>query len=173
MPQAKDRRVLLVPVGCGKCIECRKQKAREWQVRMSEEIKHDKRGKFVTLTFSNEGLEELEEAVTWQKVRVGIKKVYKLRSGETRNKYLYEKRFVGNLDGYELDNAVAKLGMRRFLERWRKEFGKSCKHWFVSELGGTSTERIHLHGIMFTDEVEAISKHWKYGVVSLGRHTRS
>ena len=26
IPQLKDKRTLLVPVGCGNCIECRKQK---------------------------------------------------------------------------------------------------------------------------------------------------
>ena len=33
-----------------------KQKKREWQIRMNEEIKHDRTGKFITLTFSNEEL---------------------------------------------------------------------------------------------------------------------
>ena len=34
-----DPRTLYVPVGCGNCIECRKQKARQWQVRINEEQK--------------------------------------------------------------------------------------------------------------------------------------
>lgn len=59
IPVADDARVLLVPVGCGKCIECSKQKARQWQVRLAEEIRTDKTGKFVTLTFSNESIKEL------------------------------------------------------------------------------------------------------------------
>jgi hypothetical protein len=28
VPEVKDKRALMVPVGCGKCIECKKQKAR-------------------------------------------------------------------------------------------------------------------------------------------------
>ena len=32
----KDRRVLTVPVGCGECMECRKQKAQEWVETESE-----------------------------------------------------------------------------------------------------------------------------------------
>ena len=39
-------------------MECRKQKKREWQIRMNEEIKHDRTGKFITLTFSNEELDK-------------------------------------------------------------------------------------------------------------------
>ena len=42
VPSVTDNRVLLVPVGCGKCIECRKQRSRNWQVRLKEEIKINK-----------------------------------------------------------------------------------------------------------------------------------
>ena len=38
VPPIFDKRVLTIPIGCGKCIECKKKKAREWQVRLSEEI---------------------------------------------------------------------------------------------------------------------------------------
>lgn len=54
IPPLKDERVMAVPIGCGECMECRKKKAREWQIRLSEEIKHSRNGIFVTLTFSNE-----------------------------------------------------------------------------------------------------------------------
>lgn len=60
-PKLPDDRVEYVPVGCGQCIECRKQKARAWQVRLSEEIKHDSSGAFVTLTFNEEELAKLHK----------------------------------------------------------------------------------------------------------------
>ena len=59
IPAVVDTRVLVVPISCGNCIECRKAKAREWQLRMLEEIKENKNGKFITLTFSTESLKEL------------------------------------------------------------------------------------------------------------------
>ena len=93
IPAITDIRTTLVPVGCGKCIECKKKKAREWQVRLLEDIRHEKNGVFVTLTFSNESIKEL--------------------SAGTR------------LEGYDLDNEIAKKGMRKFLERWRKKYKKS------------------------------------------------
>ena len=40
-------------------IECRKQKAQQWKVRLNEELKVQKYSYFVTLTFSNESLKEL------------------------------------------------------------------------------------------------------------------
>lgn len=59
IPAISDERTRYVPVGCGKCMECRKKKGREWQVRLLEDIKHEKNGIFVTLTFSNESIAQL------------------------------------------------------------------------------------------------------------------
>lgn len=61
IPKRTDERVKWVAVGCQNCIECRRQKSREWQVRLAEEIKHDKTGIFVTLTFNEESLKKLSK----------------------------------------------------------------------------------------------------------------
>lgn len=141
--EIKDKRVLTVPVGCGRCMECRKKKAREWQTRMLEDIRKNKNGKMVTLTFSDESIKELTEEIT--------------------KKRGYEKK------GYELDNEIATLAVRKFVERWRKEHKKSVRHWLVTELGHNGTENIHMHGIIWTDEpIEKINKHWKYGFTWTG-----
>lgn len=137
VPVMRDNRVAYVPSACGNCMECLKMKGREWQVRLSEEIRHRKDGKFCTMTFSDESMTELEEGI------------------------------VG-LSGYDLDNEIATKGMRRFLGRWRKKYGKSVRHWAVTELGGTKTERLHIHGIFFTDEVDSLKSIWKYGHVWIG-----
>ena len=141
IPPVSDERTRYVPVGCGKCIECMNQKKREWQVRLLEEIKHDKTGKFITLTFTEGNLIKLEN--------------------ETGN----------NPNNYIRYNAVATLAVRRFLERWRKKYKKSVKHWLITELGQNETERIHLHGIIFTDEKnETIEQIWKYGQIWVGNY---
>ena len=45
-----------------------------------------------------------------------------------------------------------------------EKYKKSVKHWLVTELGGKFTERIHLHGIIFTNEDDkTIQNLWKYG----------
>ena len=92
VPELEDDRVLYVPVGCGNCIECKKKKKREWQVRLQEELKVSK-GVFITLTFSDEELDKL---------------CAEIKVNES--------------------NAVATLAVRRFLERCRKETGKSIKY---------------------------------------------
>ena len=140
VPVCHDQRLLAVPVGCGKCIECRKQKSREWQIRLQEEVREDTTGKFITLTFSNEWYKELAN------------------------------EFSKEITGFELDNAIATLAVRRFLERWRKEYKKSIKHWFVTELGHNGTENLHMHGIVWTTKsLESVEKHWKYGWVWKGK----
>jgi len=169
-PQLKDERIKYVPTGCGKCIECLKQKAREWQVRLQEEIKTDKTGLFITFSYSDKWLNQLENQCQWTDEIIGIRKSITLPNGSTRN---YYNKVATKLDnppsGYDLDNAVATLSVRLFLERWRKNTGKSVKHWFVTELGTKSTERLHLHGILFTDKTkDEISKIWKYGNIFIG-----
>nr|WAE43726.1 MAG: replication initiator protein [Microviridae sp.] len=61
VPEMKDKRVAAVPTGCGVCIECRAQKKREWQIRLTEEVKHDNSGQMITLTFDTNNLRTLRE----------------------------------------------------------------------------------------------------------------
>ena len=131
-PKAKDSRVMYVPIACGKCMECKKAKAREWQVRLSEEIKHNRNGLFVTLTFNDESLS----------------------------------RYMQDTDD---ENIAAKKAVRHFLERWRKKYGKSLKHWLVTEKG-EDYDRIHLHGFLFTDQTEDVKKIWGNGFVYIGEY---
>lgn len=148
IPDCDDERKKWVAVGCGNCIECRNKKKREWQVRMQEEIQKDKSGKFVTLTFSEEWIEKL----TFELENIN---------------YNQDSRARKDVEA----NDIATLATRRFLERWRKEFGKSIKHWLVTELGHENTERLHLHGIIFTNEgSEKIKEKWMYGEIWVGQY---
>lgn len=70
-------------------------------------------------------------------------------------------------------NGIAVAAVRLFLERWRKKFGKSVKHWLITELGHENTERIHLHGILFPTfpiNNEIIQNLWKYGKSDIGEY---
>lgn len=137
IPAVSDNRVLYVPIACGKCIECCKAKQRNWQVRLTEDIKDNTNGKFITLTFSNKSIKELCQ----------IKE-------------------IKELTGYERDNKIATIAVRRFLERWRKEHGKSIRHWFVTELGHNGTENIHLHGIIWANTSQhTLETLWGYGYI--------
>ena len=139
IPPVNDQRVLQVPVGCGKCIECRKQKARQWQVRLQEDIRVNKNAYFVTFTFSEEEIQKLDNEIK-------------------------------GLSGYERDNEICRIAVRRFTERWRKKHKKTVRHWLVTELGSTNTERVHIHGIIWTQYKEDIEPIWKYGKIWIGQY---
>lgn len=139
IPPVFDKRQQFVPVGCQTCIECRKQKARAWQMRLMEDIKEHRNGKFVTLTFSTKSLIELSQL-----------------------------EGVLGKEGYDLDNAIVTVAVRRFLERWRKKYKRSVRHWLVTELGHGDSEHIHLHGIIWFDDAKEIEKIWQYGFVWKG-----
>lgn len=127
-----------------------KKKSREWQVRLLEEIKENKKGYFVTLTLSNESIKKLDDIIQ-----------------EEENQLMIEY----HTEGYERDNAIATKATRLFLERWRKFTTKSARHWLITELGHQGTENIHLHGIIWTDlPKETIERHWKYGYVWTGHY---
>lgn len=61
IPTVTDNRVLYVTAACGKCYECRKQKARAWTVRICEELRHNPNAGFVTLTISDESFKKIED----------------------------------------------------------------------------------------------------------------
>lgn len=148
IPPITDERTKYVPIGCQECIECRKQKARGWQVRMLEEVRTNMTGKFITLTFSDKSIKKLHDKV--------MEDVEELGEGEKPT-------------GYDLDNRIATKGIRYFLENWRKEYGKSVRHWLITELGHKGTENIHVHGIIWTEKtVEDIARKWEYGWVWKG-----
>lgn len=152
IPAAYDKRALAVPAKCGHCMECRKAKARDWQIRLTEDIKANKGAQMITLTFSTEALKHIgEHKRKWLDRKTGEIRVDKIK----------------DLQGYERDNAICKRAIRLFTERWRRKHGKSIRHWLVSELGHENTEHVHLHGIVWgnTHEVEKI---WNSGKVKFG-----
>lgn len=137
-PKCTDERFRYIEAECGKCYECRKKRAREWSIRIYENLKYEF-GYFVTLTISPESMKNLME----------IEEVREIKGNE---------------------NAIAKLALRRCLERIRKQTGKSLKHWCVTELG-EERDRMHLHGIVFGQRgAELIKQQWGYGIVYVGKY---
>lgn len=146
IPAVSDVRVLYVSVGCDTCMECRRQKSRGWMIRLLEDIKVNRNAKFITFTFSTEALKNI---------------VTKIRDISPDPFDIEE--------GYELDNRIATYAVRKFLERWRKKYGKSLRHWLVTELGHKNTEHVHLHGIVWTDEdLKIVNEKWSYGYTWTG-----
>lgn len=159
IPECTDVRKRTIEIGCGYCYMCKRKRANEWKIRLYEENKNtlNERANFVNLTITDEHIKRLELDV--------------------RKKQLKEKK--EKLIGYKLDNAIATMAIRRFLERWRKENKISVKHWFTTELGQTNTERIHIHGIIWSNKIkpsnqhkksEYLDKKWMYGNTYVGKY---
>jgi len=146
VPPLLDIRQLYVDIPCKDCYVCRKKKAREWRMRITEDIKENKKGKVVLLTFSTEALQELAKE-------------------------------CGTLTGYELDNEICRIAVKRFRERWRKRYKKSIRHWLITELGSGTTEHVHMHGIIWESEdyklrgdfLDEVQELWKYGMIGRGK----
>ena len=136
IPPFSDERVLVLPIGCGNCLLCRKKKANSWRNRLIEECKNDLTGVFVTLTFNNESLKSLFKDINIKEQReIGGCRTRKTKKGY-RCYYIYNYKKVNfELNGYDTDNAICKRAVRLFCERWRKKTGKSPKHWLITELG--------------------------------------
>lgn len=62
-PVIKDWRVKFVPIGCGNCLQCRKQKSNAWKIRLTEELKVNKYGYFITFTFRDEELNRISTEI--------------------------------------------------------------------------------------------------------------
>ncbi|UYD39178.1 MAG: replication initiator protein [Wigfec virus K19_83] len=146
VPVCNDERQKWVWIPCGQCYICKKKKAREWRMRIAEDIKENKNGKILLLTFNTESLKKLAKELK-------------------------------GITGYELDNQICKLAIKRWRERWRKKYGRSPRHWFITELGHGKTEHVHMHGIIWPDErykledeiLNEVEKTWGYGFVGRGK----
>lgn len=125
-PICKDERLRYVTAACGKCYECRKQKGRAWQVRLSEEVRNDPNVIFVTLTISNESWEKLRKKYSYSTEEDYIKKMVRLFLERIRKKtkksikhWLTTERGEKNTERYHLHGLV-----------WGDERGLlTTRHW--------------------------------------------
>lgn len=164
-PPVTNQGTEYIPIPCHNCMECRTQNANNWQVRLIEHHKTRNNGKFLTLTFSDEKYNELADKIHEERIKNHIEL-------SERENTIFNPEDIKPLSGYDLDNEIWKLAVKLMRDRYRKKYGKSLEYWFVSELGQTNTERIHGHGIAYTDiskkEFEDI---WGYGFVNKRENT--
>lgn len=97
VPFMSDSRVRYVPVGCGQCLECRKQLASEWRIRLYEELRVYN-GLFVTFTIDADSCQKLVDevgddanAVACRAVRLFCERYRKFRKVSVRHWLITEK----------------------------------------------------------------------------------
>lgn len=147
-PKCKDIRKMFIEAPCGVCMKCKKKKARDWSIRLKEDIKVNKQCYFVRLSYSPK----------WMKHWYQLNELMDIHD-----------------EGYNLDNWVAKKSIRMFLERWRKKYKKSVRHWGCTELGPNYTERLHIHMILWCskEQIQNLDRLWKYGQTWIGKYVNS
>lgn len=164
IPPCFDERLKWIEIPCGVCAECRKKKASDWQIRLQEEYKTQRKGQFVTLTISDEQGETIAKEIgTKDSKAIATIMVARFRE-RWRKKY--------------------KTSPRHWLIT---ELGHSGEYKDSKGRTREKTERLHLHGIIFEEEwkfgemhklneynknsprtASELEKIWKYGLVSVG-----
>lgn len=54
-----------------------------------------------------------------------------------------------------------------FRKRWWAEKKKAIRYWLINEMGHESTERLHLHGVVWEKDLQDIERIWGYGFVTI------
>ena len=117
-PQCPDERLLYVTAACGKCMECRQQKQRQWLVRMSEELRQEPNAYFITLTIDDKSSCKFStQAITDNGKYTNKDEYYTKRGGHVLNKL--DRRMTGQ-----------HYSEKKFMynDTFRNKKNKECRH---------------------------------------------
>lgn len=114
---------------CGHCVGCRLDKSREWADRMIMELQHTKKAIFLTLTYSNEGLDEDNKE--------------RLKRMADDGRIWVEDNF------YVPELSLRKRDMQLFMKRLRWNYAPTELRFYGSGEYGENTCRPHMHFIIF------------------------
>ena len=121
-PKCPDERLRYVTAACGKCYECRKQKARGWLVRMEEELRHNPNAVFVTLTLEDKWYKNIEKKynikgdnnVATQAMRLWLERVRKITKKSIKHWCITE---LGGNEAKKILNDIVISGKKLTLEQ--------------------------------------------------------
>lgn len=129
-----DNRLYYLQVPCGKCIECRRRRASDWRFRLHNEYRYNPQSRFYFVTLT--------------------------LSDDGLKRLLSQVDFEDGIFSYKI---LVIKAVRLFLERYRKKYGRSLRHLFVSELG-EENGRIHIHGIIVAPNTKMKFHHFRKGI---------
>ena len=149
---------LKVEIPCGKCIGCKLEKSRQWAIRCVHESKLYKQNCFLTLTYNEESIKQLEII------------------DETIEKNNIKKQYSLNKRHFTL-----------FVKRLRKKYGNNIRYIQCGEYG-EKFSRPHHHACIFNFDFpdkelwkiksnsklytsESLNKLWRYGYCVIGEVT--
>lgn len=124
---------ILIP--CGKCINCRLRKSREWANRMMCEAKYHQESYFITLTYDDEHIEHLK-------------------------RYIVDDDTGEALPVLSLSKKDAQDWQKRLRINSERRDGSKLRFYTAGEYG-SNTHRPHIHAIVFglhLDDLEPLRK---------------
>lgn len=128
-PKNYNKEYATFQLGCGKCIECRLEYARNWAIRCVHESKMHSDNSFITLTYSDENLTSPELQY----------RDFQLFAMKLRSKIRLNVR-----------NGVGKINWSQMDQKQQKEIYDAFKIGiFVTGEYGEKTKRPHWHAIIF------------------------
>lgn len=177
-----------IKVKCGKCIICRKNKCRDWAIKLINEGKYHKKMCMVTLTFRLKFL-----------LKPYIKEITKIKQKRQANGEIkkWKYKIIEQVTPEYIHN-VKRTGwlITLFIKKLRKKLmkeGKFISYFAVGEHGTENTHRAHWHILFFglgIDDLrcrsigkskknkeiyfsETIDELWSHKKTKIGKHTIS
>lgn len=138
-PVCPDERLLYVTAACGKCLECRQQKQRQWLVRMSEELRQNPNAYFITLTIDDENYSELanicnsenDNEIATKAIRLMLERIRKKTGKSIKHWFITEKGHE-KTERIHLHGIVWGIGTDKLIEeKWK--YGFIWTGYFVNE----------------------------------------
>lgn len=130
-----------IEIPCGKCIGCRMDYSKEWQVRIIKEAEQWKDNAFLTLTYNNENLP--------------TKDVINEKTGEVTT-------------GHPLKPEDLKQFIKKLRKVYYRKFGKTQIRFYACGEYGGKTMRPHYHIALFNIDTTAFNDIRKIGVSNAG-----
>lgn len=124
-PVCHDERLRYVECECGRCFECRKARARNWRIRMSEELRENPKAIFFTGTLTDERIEKLStkygirkddyNGIATKEVRLFLERLRRVNNGKSVKHWIVTERGHTNtrrihIHGIFYHNSKRQLG---------------------------------------------------------------
>lgn len=126
---------------CGKCFDCKRNRASGWSFRLMQEFKRSISAKFVTLTYNTDHVPLKPNGMSLDKEQFQLF-MKRLRRAHERRYKRYRAR-------------MRKLNVK-VIEQFH-----SIKYYAVGEYGG-KTRRPHYHLILFNADIQDVEKCWTH-----------
>ena len=138
-PVCPDERLLYVTAACGKCLECRQQKQRQWLVRMSEELRQEPNAYFITLTIDDKSYSELsniyniidDNEIATKAIRLCLERIRK-QTGKSIKHWFITELGHEKTERLHLHGIVWGIGTDKLItDKWK--YGITYTGFFVNE----------------------------------------